>query len=244
MTAVEVGGLRLEWDCVNRPGPSAVRYDRVFGPRTPVDPGKVDLVVAAGAVMEVRAGGGARIPLLGFVVSLPPARLHGSAVRCGSAAIVRHDFPAALGRVEQAMACGPLLVRDGQLDLDVAAENFGDKDSSVLPLSLTRASDTFRAARSFLMLRAGKLSFGTVSGTMLGGGPPSVSLGVTFGELAQLCVDLGAEDAIALDGGGSSTLVAATSEPAVLNVPTGGSDVPVGSERFLKTYLLALRRAS
>jgi len=242
MTAVEVQGRRLGWDCVNRETSATVRYDRVFGPRTPLAPGKVDLVVAGGTLMEVRNGGGSRIPLLGCVLSVPTGRLRGAALLPGAPVKVHSDFPPELGRVEQAMACGPLLVRDGQVDLEVAAESFGEKDSSVLPLSLTRASDSFRAARSFLMTRGATLCFGAVSGTMLGGGIPPVSMGATFGELAQLCVDMGADEAMALDGGGSSTLVAATPNPRVLNVPTGGSDVPVGSERFVKTYLVATAR--
>ncbi len=243
MTAVQIDGARLDWRQLNAPGPGATRYDRLFGGRTPQEADRVDLVVEEGRVAEIARGGGARIPLLGFVLSLPQDLPLDARVRQGAPVTVQHDFPAALGPVEQAMACGPLLVRDGQVDLDVTAESFGDKDSSVLPLSLTRAADSFRAARSFLMLRAGKLVFGTVSGTMLGGGPPTISAGTTFGELAQLCADLGADDAMALDGGGSSTLVAAGPHQRVINVPTGGSDVPVGSERFLKTYLLALPRS-
>jgi len=66
---------------------------------------------------------------------------------------------------------------------------------------------------------------------------------MTFGELAQLCVDLEADDAISLDGGGSSSLVArVTGRPRVLSYPTGGSDVVEGSERFIKTYWLARER--
>ena len=244
MTAVRIDGVHLEWRQLNALGPGVTRYDRLFGGRAPQDPDRVDLVVEEGRVVEIRRGGGARIPLLGFVLSLPEDLPLVRRVRQGAPVTVEHDFPAALGPVEQAMACGPLLVRDGQVDLDVTAESFGDKDSSVLPLSLTRAADSFRAARSFLMLRAGRLVFGTVSGTMLGGGPPAISAGTTFGELAQMCADLGADDAMALDGGGSSTLVAAAPHSRVVNVPTGGSDVPVGSERFLKTYLLALPRSA
>jgi hypothetical protein len=142
--------------------------------------------------------------------------------------------------VVEAMACGPLLVRDGQVDIDFAAEGFGDKDTGLLPLSLTRAVDSFRAARSVLMLRGGHLVFGAISGTQVGHGPVGVSAGVTFGELAALCVALGAEAAMGLDGGGSSTLVVQRDGPTVVNVPTGGADVPPGAERFVATYLLAL----
>ncbi len=52
------------------------------------------------------------------------------------------------------------------------------------------------------------------------GKQPHYSQGVTLTQLGQMAVDLGADSAINLDGGGSTTLVMATSEgPAVLNAP-------------------------
>lgn len=70
------------------------------------------------------------------------------------------------------MACGPHLVRNGQLSISFEAEDFGQKDSSVMSFSLTRAVETFEAARSFMMLRQGKLVIGVVGGTALGSGFP------------------------------------------------------------------------
>jgi exopolysaccharide biosynthesis protein len=66
---------------------------------------------------------------------------------------------------------------------------------------------------------------------------------MTFGELMQLCLDLRADDAYALDGGGSSSIVVRVGEEArVLNIPTGGSDVEKGEERFINNYWLFFRR--
>jgi hypothetical protein len=45
------------------------------------------------------------------------------------------------------------------------------------------------------------------------------SRGATYAELARILLDHGAEEAINLDGGGSSTLVIADPEPRVVNVP-------------------------
>lgn len=243
MTALAlVSGRRLTWDAVNQPSPGGtVLYDRRAGPSTPESSDLVDFVIAGGTIVEIRPGGGARIPLLGVVLSVPrPLAAETMAeAGVGQPVEVLNDFPSALGRVAQAMACGPQLVRGGQIDIDLDAEGFGDKDSSVLPLSLTRAVDSLRAARSFVFIRDGLLTLGVVSGTQLGSGAPRVSAGVTFGELAQLCADLGADEAIALDGGGSSSVAALVDgSPKVLSVPTGGGDVPEGVERFLKTYWL------
>jgi exopolysaccharide biosynthesis protein len=80
---------------------------------------------------------------------------------------------------------------------------------------------------------------GTVSGTAYGFGRSDASAGVTFGELAQMCVDIGLETSYALDGGGSSSVVARDGgHIRVLNAPTGGADVAAGEERFINTYWL------
>lgn len=250
---VFAGHLRLAgrwrtWDTVNvRHSPEqVVFYNTVAGQRTPDDPTVVDVTIARGKVQAIRPGGGQLLPLWGAVLSVPQARADEwlGDLRVGAPATFEADLPAHLGPVAEAMACGPQLVRDGEVDLDFDLEHFGQKDTTVLPLSLTRAANFFRAARSFVMLRGGELVLGTVSGTALGTGRPPVSAGMTLGELAHLVVSLGGEQAIGLDGGGSSTLVALNGgAPRVLNVPTGGSDVSFGEERYINTYWLVFKRS-
>ena len=243
ITHMVIGGKRVTWEAVNQPrgGGKTVLYNSLWGFETEPDADYVDVSIIKGRIHEIREGGGVRIPLLGFVLSIPREKAKSllAGVQAGDKIELGNNFPAHLGKVKEAMACGPQLVRDGQVDLDFEFEDFGEKDSSVVPFSLTRAVDTFRTARSFVMLANGKLILGAVSGTYFGSGEPRVSLGMTFGELAQLALDLGAEQAIALDGGGSSSLVARTEEGVkVLNVPTGGADVPEGEERFINTHWL------
>ena len=60
---------------------------------------------------------------------------------------------------------------------------------------------------------------------------PGHSLGVTTSELADLMIEFGAEDAINLDGGGSTTMVFADPTPRVVNIPVGVGNVP-GTERL------------
>jgi len=256
---VFVGRLRLAerwitWDTVNarRSPEQIVLYNTVVGQRTPSNPAVVDVTIARGKVQAISRGGGQPLPLWGAVLSIPQTRadeLLGN-LHVGDPATFETDLPAHLGPVVEAMACGPQLVRDGEVELDFDLEHFGQKDTTVLPLSLTRAANFFRAARSFAMLREGQLVLGAVSGTALGSGCPPVSAGMTLGELARLVVSLGGEQAVGLDGGGSSTLVALdkredgehNSTPRVLNVPNGGSDVPFGEERYINTYWLVFRR--
>jgi hypothetical protein len=234
---------KVRWDRLNavRGDERVVLYNSLSGLQTEPAPSYTDLVIVGGRILQIVPGGNARIPLTGFILSLPNGRgreiLEGIAV--GDPAEVCNDFPRHLGPVRQAMACGPQLVRDGQPDLHFAFEDFGDKDSTTLPLSLTRAAETFEAARSFVMLQGERVFLGAVSGISLGSGDGSQSRGMTFGELAQFAVDWGADQALALDGGGSSSIVVRwENDVRTLNVPTGGSDVPQGAERFINTYWL------
>ena len=73
---------------------------------------------------------------------------------------------------------------------------------------------------------------------MIDGRQPKYSEGVTFAELAEICREVGGWDALALDGGGSSTLVArdANGEPTVLNCPIHGKHPP-GVERPVANHL-------
>jgi len=129
------------------------------------------------------------------------------------------------------------------VDLDFTDEDFGQQDSTVMSFFLPRTVETYEAARSFVARRGSTLILGTVSGTAYGFGRSTVSGGMTFGEMAQLCLDLGADHAYALDGGGSSSLVARDNgQVKVLNTPTGGADVVQGDERFINTYWLVFQR--
>lgn len=63
------------------------------------------------------------------------------------------------------------------------------------------------------------------------GRQPAFSAGMTYEEVATVLKEFGAVDAIALDGGGSATLVMADErgEPRVLNRPSDGSERAVGN---------------
>jgi hypothetical protein len=247
MTAVALkDGRRITWDDINtrkKPG-RIILYNSLFGFRTEGADTHVDVAVARGRVFAVNRGA-TSIPVTGFLLSVPVDQTERIAnLRVGDPVLTDNNFPSSLGTVDQAMACGPHLVANRQMDLSFKVEDFGEKDSSVMAFSLTRAVETFEAARSFIFLRSGRLFLGTISGEALGGGTPTQSAGMTFGEMAQLCVDFQADDAYALDGGGSSSLVARDAgEVKVLNIPTGGSDVPRGEERFINTHFLVFERS-
>ena len=248
MTDVRLAdGRRARWETVNVPkslGRTGV-YTSLFGYRTEPATSHVDVAIARERVWSVSPEGSQVIPLTGLVLSVPaadPDHLLPS-LQVGASVFVSHDFPARHGRVMEAMACGPSLVRSGSATVDFGAEDFGQQDSTVMSFFLPRTVETYEAARSFLARRDDTLIFGTVSGTAYGFGRTAASGGMTFGELAQLCVDLRVDSAYALDGGGSSSLVARDDGTVrVLNSPTGGADVGQGEERFINTYWLVFGR--
>jgi len=248
MTHVAFGnGQTVRWDTLNvakTPGRTSA-YTSLFGYRTQAGGSHVDLAIARGRIWTIAGQGDQVIPLTGFVLSIPVelATRVLAGVGPGDAVEVGNDFPAGRGRVAEAMACGPSLVRDGAVDLDFTDEDFGQQDSTVMSFFLPRTVETYEAARSFVARRGSTLILGTVSGTAYGFGRSTVSGGMTFGEMAQLCLDLGADHAYALDGGGSSSLVARDNgQVKVLNTPTGGADVVQGDERFINTYWLVFQR--
>jgi Mg/Co/Ni transporter MgtE len=242
-------GVKVVWDGMNVPKERGkiILYNNLFGFRTPPGDTHVDIASAKNKIWQISEGGDTMIPFTGFVLSIPVEQrdtiLKG--VKLEDSVTVGNNFPAHLGEVEQAMASGPHLISDGQIDISFQAEDFGEKDSSVMSFSLTRAVETFEAARSFMALKGNKIIIGTVSGTALGTGLDTASAGMTFGELAQLCDDLRVDHAYALDGGGSSSIVVPVEgEATVLNIPTGGSDVARGEERFINTYWLFFPRGN
>ena len=243
MDEVAIGERPIRWDDINvpkQPG-KTILYNSLFGYRTEPGDSHVDVACARGKVYELSSQGAQVIPLTGFVLAVPREtadRVLGD-TGVGTPVTSRSAFTQRRPDIAHAMACGPLLVRDRVIDLDFEREDFGQQDSTVMSFFLPRTVETYRAARSFMGRRGSTLVLGTVSGTAYGFGRSDASAGVTFGELAQMCVDLGLDTAYALDGGGSSSVVARDGgRLRVLNAPTGGADVAAGEERFINTYWL------
>ena len=114
----------------------------------------------------------------------------------------------ALG-VTQIIGGGPRLVRDGELHITGEEERFRD---DVL---------VGRAPRTAIGITDdGKLLLVTVNGRQ-----PNISVGMTLSELGNLLLELGALQAMNLDGGGSTTMVIRN---LVLNLPSDGKERPVG----------------
>ncbi|MDH7479437.1 MAG: phosphodiester glycosidase family protein [Syntrophomonadaceae bacterium] len=115
--------------------------------------------------------------------------------------------------VKHLLANGPLLVKNGCRTVPIQLEQL---DSSL----------GYRHPRTALGLtKSGKVLLVTVDGRS------EESMGMTFNELADLLIELGADQAMALDGGGSTEMVV---EGKIINKPSDGR------ERRINTAILII----
>jgi hypothetical protein len=119
------------------------------------------------------------------------------------------------GWVWSAVSGRPVLLKDGQVPAGL------DADAELNPRTAVAVDRTGQR----------------VWWVVIDGRQPRYSEGVTFAELAALCRDLGAWGALALDGGGSSTVATRRNGKAeVLNCPIHGGHPP-GVERPVANHL-------
>jgi hypothetical protein len=208
----------IELDGVNvtREADGLVLYTPSFGPSTGTNDFGVELVLSVVrpegpirvgqttvvGMTELHRAGDTSIPHDGAVLSGHGRgaqalialwdRLQASEV--SSEALLRLDVKP---KATDSIGGSPILVRDGR-------RWFADEDRELYRLRHPRTIAGWSSAGDLLLV--------TVDGRQ-----PGYSLGMTMVEAAQLMIDLGAEEAINLDGGGSTTFVVAGS---VVNRPS------------------------
>ncbi len=174
---------------------------------------------------ELRLGGVKR-PSVAFTAPWDGERacvhIEGRTVRI----LPRGELPAApRGDLLQA---GPLLVRDGRRVYDRAADPEGFSAGAAQFDSDITAARHPRAA----LARSGDSLYAVVCD-----GRSEQDAGLTLDELADVLVGLGADAALNLDGGGSTTLIAGG---VLRNEPYADQDVPEPGGRGIATALLFL----
>ncbi len=186
-----------------------VLYTPSFGARTRTDGSGVEALVSGGTVARLREGGNSRIPADGYVLSgsgdaaaflervgapgsLPEVDLR---LRVGSR-------PLAAGSWEAIVGGGPRLVKRGRLRVRSVPEGFSAAFAARNPRTLAGVT------------RGGVLLIVTVDGRQ-----PRYSVGVSLVEAARLMWALGAREAMNLDGGGSTTMIAGS---RLVNRPSDG----------------------
>ncbi|NLJ75120.1 MAG: phosphodiester glycosidase family protein [Firmicutes bacterium] len=207
-------GSRASITGMNRPRleNDLILYTSHYGETTKTNVYGLDVSVVDGVVQSIQAGD-VQIPRDGLVLSG-----HGTAKQILSQLEVgdRIDLVTLLQPdwrqfgAEQIIGGGPRLVRDGLVWITGEEEQFR-KDILV-----------GRAPRTALGITAdNKLLLVTVNGRQ-----PNISVGMTLKELATLLIELGAVQAMNLDGGGSTTMVI---RDLVLNLPSDGVERPVSN---------------
>lgn len=118
--------------------------------------------------------------------------------------------------VSQGVGGGPVLLKNGKINLTDKEEGFGGSHLQRHP----RTAIGYKDKNTLIM--------------MVVDGRQEASAGVTLPELAQLMFETGAVEAVNLDGGGSSAMVAANE---VVNIPT---DITGGNRNSLRKNAGAL----
>ncbi|MBN3032565.1 MAG: phosphodiester glycosidase family protein [Candidatus Saganbacteria bacterium] len=215
-------GITCQIDGVNegRDTGEAVLYTPAWGGVTGTEFDGSELVVAGSVVKEIKKGNAA-IPQDGYVISLgsePARRLAGA--RPGDK-IDLHikiiPYACDPGPIRHLISGGPRLVKEGIVYVSKNEEKFRSDIASG------------RAARTAVgVAKDGQLLLVTVDGLpreRSARGEKS-SIGVTLEELAELMINLGAVEAMNLDGGGSTAMWI---DGRIVNQPASGCEQKVSN---------------
>ncbi|MDQ3932285.1 MAG: phosphodiester glycosidase family protein [Actinomycetota bacterium] len=200
-----------------RPG-EVVAFNRAYGATTGTPPGTLELVLAGvdlgartdsdAVVTAVSRGGNSNVPARGTVLAAEGAAAGAlGAIRAGDRLHLRVlTVPPEWGQATQAMAAGPLVLRNGAPTPpgEWRSEGFAQAHNDV---AHPRTVIGFTANGEALLV--------TVDGRR------SDSRGLTTIEVAHLMQHLGAVDAVMMDGGGSTTMAV---RGQTVNVPCTGPD--------------------
>jgi hypothetical protein len=148
----------------------------------------------------------------------PAARTDAGSPAVGSEITVSYALDPPLSSLTAAVGGGPLLIRDGA--------PYADPDSP------SPGEAAFRAPLSGAL----RQSDGTIVLVQVDGRDPAVSIGLNRAEFGSLLRAFGAVDGMALDGGGSSTIVARLPGDALAtlqNRPSDGRERPVADGLFV-----------
>ncbi|MGH3011748.1 MAG: phosphodiester glycosidase family protein [Gaiellaceae bacterium] len=215
---------------LNRPvvSPRVGLFTRFWGEATPRARNAVEVVlsgisktrldaVLTGTVAAVERGGRTAIPAGGAVLQARGAyrRLLLAEAPVGSVVRVRLRIPDLPAGTLDGIGGGPGLVRNGRV-VRQADQGFSPAGYAV------------RHPRTAVgQLANGRLLF------VVADGRSGSSYGLTTRALAEVMIDLGATTAMALDGGGSSTIAF---DARVLNAPSDGAPRRVATGLFLHYY--------
>jgi exopolysaccharide biosynthesis protein len=199
-----------------------VLYTPEFGRTTLTSPGGLELIVRKDQIVQILdSTGSSKIPSDGYVISASGSRrealLRIVKPRMRVGPMYRFDA-AQMEDLEDAVAGVPQLINDGQIDITWQEE----KTSKSFV-------ETGHPRTAVAKLKDGKFLMITVDGRSESSG------GIGLPDLAQLILELGATDAMNLDGGGSTTMYL---DGKVVNQPSDKE----GERKVSDAILVTLRR--
>jgi len=205
-------GNVLKVDYVNRtPGEGVVLYTPEMGSNTNNPAVTLEATIekntAGGWAITGVYNGSAPIPEAGYVLSFQgaAAMTAGDDIMTGSQLIIQFKN---MTNIRFLWACGPGLVKDGAV---ITPLDYEELNGSIVKYRNPRSAVGLTADNELLLV--------SVDGRQEG-----VSAGMTYEELAELMLSLGAKQAMALDGGGSTELWAGSQ---IVNNLIDGKERPI-----------------
>lgn len=211
--AVRVNGLdKIDLDGLNTghwQEQSVILYTRRWGEALTGSPTKLRVIVGGDARIAriVRDASPVPIPPDGYVLSAggPAAGLLARAQPGASVAVTLATVPA-WPKLRHAIGAGPQLVAGGARNVTAQEELF--------------RSDVMRICSRTAV------GIGADGDVIIAAAEATLARGLSLSELASVMWKLGCREAMALDGGGSTTVVA---HGRVINQPSGGGERPVSN---------------
>ncbi|EAX47464.1 Exopolysaccharide biosynthesis protein [Thermosinus carboxydivorans Nor1] len=215
-------GDRLSLDGVNRERgvDEIILYSSRYGVTTGTNIYGIEYVIAGDEVKAVKTNDSV-IPADGFVLSAHGRQAQALAgLKVGDKVKIHQSLGPVWDKTVHALGAGPMLLKNGSIYLTTKIEEFGSDVAGG------------RAPRTAL----GLTKDGRVLLVVVDGRQPT-SAGMTLLELALFLQELGAVDAMNLDGGGSSEMVI---NDKVVNKPSDGRERKVGSALAVISARLAI----
>lgn len=216
------GGSRLYLDGVNRERgqDEAIIYNWHYGATTGTNKYGVEYVIKDGKIAEISPGNTVIGPNTIILSAHGKAALALKDIKPGDSVNIRQTLGDPWDKAVHAIGAGPVLVKNNSVFLTTKVEEFGSDVAG------GRAPRTAAG-----ITKDGRLLLVVVDGRQ------ATSVGMTLLELALFMQDLGAVDAMNLDGGGSSEMVV---NDTVVNKPSDGKERKVGNALAIISAKLAI----
>jgi exopolysaccharide biosynthesis protein len=171
-----------------------VLYDHFYGAKTGTKEGIEYTISKDGQILSI-SDGDSPIPQQGWVVSASGFQKDwlSPRLKIGDTLNIKNTLSEYGEGVQTAIGAGPTLLKDGQIKITASEERFKPDVAQG------------RAPRTAV----GITPYGEILLVVVDGRQARYSVGMTLQELAKFMLEMGAKDAINLDGGGSSTVYAA-----------------------------------